>query len=176
MLVTGAVVLVAGCDAAGGTAPTTSGATSPPGEIDVRSDAFAESATIPARFTCDGQNVSPPLRWTGVPPDARALALVVDDPDAPRGTFVHWVVVDIPPATTGVAENASPDGGTRLRNDAGRIGYFGPCPPTGRHRYRFTVYALPGPLRPDPATSPAAAVAAIERAAVATGRLVGLFR
>jgi Raf kinase inhibitor-like YbhB/YbcL family protein len=103
-------------------------------EISVTSPAIQEGGTIPARHTCAGQDTSPALAWKGVPSGTRTLALVVDDPDA--GNYLHWVVAGIDPAATGVAEGAVPRAGVVLRP------WSGPCPPSGTHTYRFTVYAL----------------------------------
>jgi Raf kinase inhibitor-like YbhB/YbcL family protein len=115
----------------------------------IESTAFAHEAEIPRKYTCEGQDVSPPLAWTGVPPAARSLALIVDDPDAPdpaapRTTWVHWVLYDIPPSATGLPEAAGPPSPpTRSAlNDWKRPGYGGPCPPIGRHRYFHKLYAL----------------------------------
>ena len=109
------------------------------------SPAFADGASIPARHTCDGEDISPRLTWSGTPLGARSLALVVDDPDAPRGTFTHWVVYDLPADLTELGEGATQ--GAQGRNSFGRRGYGGPCPPPGDqpHRYRFTLYALEVP-------------------------------
>jgi Raf kinase inhibitor-like YbhB/YbcL family protein len=115
-----------------------------PQQITVTSPAFAEGEPIPDNDTCDGANVSPPLAWTGVPGDARNIALVVDDPDAPSGTFTHWVVLDLATGVTGSEEGSVPTGGVQAQNSTGRASYLGPCPPSGTHRYRFTVYALSG--------------------------------
>jgi Raf kinase inhibitor-like YbhB/YbcL family protein len=112
------------------------------------SSAFAEGGAIPPRYTCEGHDVSPPLAWSGVPPGTRSLALIVDDPDAPdpvapRMTWVHWVMYDIPPAAGQLAEGAAaPAGAKEGPNDWGRTGWGGPCPPIGRHRYFFKLYAL----------------------------------
>ena len=110
--------------------------------------AFEDGAEIPAKYTCDGADLSPPLAWTGVPPRARSLALVVDDPDAPdpeapTRTWVHWVIVDLPPDRHGLEEGlrSLPDGRIGL-NDWHRAAWGGPCPPIGRHRYFFKLYAL----------------------------------
>jgi Raf kinase inhibitor-like YbhB/YbcL family protein len=115
----------------------------------IESTAFAHEAEIPRKYTCEGQDVSPPLAWTGVPPAARSLVLIVDDPDAPdpaapRTTWVHWVLYDIPPASTTLPEAAEPPSPpTRWAlNDWKRSGYGGPCPPVGRHRYFHKLYAL----------------------------------
>jgi Raf kinase inhibitor-like YbhB/YbcL family protein len=119
--------------------------------LTLTSSAFADGQPIPRKYTCEGEDVSPPLAWSGVPAQAKSLALIVDDPDAPdpkapRMTWVHWVVVDLPPGTSGLAEGAGGDGlpggaivGT---NDWKRQSYGGPCPPIGRHRYFHKLYAL----------------------------------
>ena len=113
--------------------------------IMVSSSALSEGDEIPVQFTCDGEQVSPPLAWSGKP--AKAWALVVDDPDAPGGTFVHWVVLDIPTRTTSAESGQVPAGGKQVLNSSDRTSYFGPCPPSGEHRYRFTVYALDAPTK-----------------------------
>lgn len=106
------------------------------------SPAFAEGGTIPAKYTCDGADVRPPLRIAGVPRNARSLAVVVEDPDAPGGTFVHWVAWNIDPRTATLPEKAVPAGAVTGRNDFGTTGYRGPCPPSGTHRYFFRLFAL----------------------------------
>ncbi len=119
--------------------------------ITIRSTAFAEGEGIPSRYTCEGDDLSPPLAWSGGPAEARSFALIMDDPDAPdpaapKTTWVHWVLYDIPRATSALAEGAARGGlpqGTRQGvNDWKRTGYGGPCPPIGRHRYFFKLYAL----------------------------------
>ena len=119
--------------------------------LKLTSSAFEHQAGIPKRYTCEGEDLSPPLAWAGVPPAARSLALIVDDPDAPdpaapKMTWVHWVLYNLPPATThldpGVALSALPAGTLQGRNDWKRTGYGGPCPPIGRHRYFHKLYAL----------------------------------
>jgi len=117
--------------------------------LSMTSSSFAHEAAIPARHTCDGADVSPPLAWTGVPAGTKSLALVIDDPDAPdprapRMTWVHWVVYDIPPAVSSLAEGASdlPAGARDGLNDWKATGYRGPCPPIGRHRYFHKLFAL----------------------------------
>jgi hypothetical protein len=115
------------------------------------STAFEPGGAIPAEYTCQGKNVSVPLAWSGLPVGTRSLALIVDDPDAPdpaapKMTWVHWVLYNIPPTATGLPEavepKALPAGTLEGRNDWGRTGYGGPCPPVGRHRYFFKLYAL----------------------------------
>jgi hypothetical protein len=114
--------------------------------ISVTSSAFRDGQPIPAEFTCDGPGKVPPLAWDGTPPDAAALALVVDDPDAPRGTFTHWVVLDLPPDTRELGPGALPPGAVQARNSGGDDDYYPPCPPSGTHHYRFTLFALNAPL------------------------------
>lgn len=108
--------------------------------LEITSDAFETGSTIPIRHTCDGENLSPPLSFSGAPQGTRSLALVVDDPDVPVGTFTHWLAWGIDPGTRGLGEGqAAPREG---RNGFGTTGYAGPCPPRGRHRYFFTLHAL----------------------------------
>ena len=115
------------------------------------STAFAQDGAIPATYTCQGKDISVPLAWSGLPAGTRSLALIVDDPDAPdpaapKMTWVHWVLYNIPPGTDGLKEGVQPgelpEGALEGRNDWGRTGYGGPCPPVGRHRYFFKLYAL----------------------------------
>jgi hypothetical protein len=147
-----------------------------PERITVSSAAFDPGGTIPRRYTCSGENLSPPLRWSGVPEGTAGLALVVDDPDAPRGTYVHWVLVGLDPAAGGLAEGAVPARARQLPNSAGKAAWTGPCPPGGpAHHYRFTVYALHQEPELANDADPAAAVETIEAAATARGRLVGTF-
>ena len=116
-----------------------------PAAFILESPAFAEGATIPKRYTCEGANVSPELRWRDAPAQTRSFALIVDDPDAPGRTFTHWVLFDIPADRTSLPEGLQPgDVGVAGRNDFGKTGYGGPCPPPGHgpHRYFFTLYAL----------------------------------
>jgi Raf kinase inhibitor-like YbhB/YbcL family protein len=147
-----------------------------PEPIAISSPAFTAGAAIPQRFTCDGDNRSPPLRWSGVPAGTVEVALVVDDPDTPRGTYVHWILVGLDPASTELAEGAVPPGARQVRNSAGKAAYTGPCPPgESPHHYRFTVYALQRRAEVGAYASPEAAIQAIEAAATARGRLVGTF-
>ncbi|MEJ2050850.1 MAG: YbhB/YbcL family Raf kinase inhibitor-like protein [Calditrichota bacterium] len=111
------------------------------------SPAFTEEGMIPAQYTCNGADISPPLAWEEVPEDAKSLALIVDDPDAPVGTWVHWVLYNLPADTRELKENITktkvlPDGAMQGTNDFRKIGYNGPCPPGGTHRYFFKLYAL----------------------------------
>jgi len=115
--------------------------------MQIVSSVFANSRAVPAQFTCDGKNISPPLAWSNVPLKCKSLVLICDDPDVPGGTWLHWISYDIPPTVKSVAENcphgnAFPGGGKQGMNDFGTIGYGGPCPPSGTHRYFFKLYAL----------------------------------
>lgn len=108
----------------------------------ISSPVFTNNSDIPQRFTCMGENISPPLSFEDVPLGAKSLALIVDDPDAPSKTFVHWVVYNILPNTTNIVEDSVPEGSALGFTDFGRKGYGGPCPPSGTHRYFFKLYAL----------------------------------
>jgi Raf kinase inhibitor-like YbhB/YbcL family protein len=135
--------------------------------LTLASPAFAPGGAIPAEYTCDGADISPPLSWSGVPPGTGSLVLAIEDPDAPSGSFGHWAVYDIPPGVTGIAGGygaARPVGRWReARNDFGRWGYGGPCPPPGGvHHYHFTLLAI---SRPQLELAPAPDVAAVLRAA-----------
>ncbi|MDY6989566.1 MAG: YbhB/YbcL family Raf kinase inhibitor-like protein [Thermodesulfobacteriota bacterium] len=116
-------------------------------EITVTSGGFAEGGMIPKRYTCHGEDVSPSLRWTGIPKGAKSLALICEDPDAPMGIWVHWVIFNMPTAMDGLASGVPSkevvNRGARCGvNDFGKLGYRGPCPPGGTHRYYFRLYAL----------------------------------
>ena len=106
------------------------------------SDDFEDKGMIPAQFTCDGSDISPHLAWDGVPPSAQSLALIVDDPDAPVGTWVHWLVCDIPPDVREIQQDSCPPGARQVTNNFGKAQYGGPCPPGGTHRYFHKLYAL----------------------------------
>lgn len=140
----------------------------------VTSPAFTEGQPIPVQYTCDGDNISPPLVWSGVPASAKTLALVVDDPDAPGETYVHWIVGNIDPAAGGLSPGAAPDDAWEAPNSANERAYAGPCPPSGTHHYRFTVYALKN--RPDPSPTLEVALDQIRESAIASGRLTGTYR
>lgn len=141
------------------------------------SAAFAEGGTIPAKYTCDGVDVSPPLAWSGVPAGTKAFALIADDPDAPAGTWVHWVLYNVPGSVAQLPEGVSgPGGAAQGRNDFRKAGYGGPCPPPGKpHRYFFKLYALDASL----ALKAGAIKAEVERAmqghALAQAQLMGTY-
>jgi hypothetical protein len=153
-------------------------------QLTITSTAFANLEAIPTKFTCEGQNLSPELRWEGVPANARSLALVVDDPDAPdpanpRQTFVHWVVYDLPPTTTGLPEGVQgadlPAGARVGTNDWRKTEYGGPCPPIGRHRYFHKLFALDVVLGDLGAPTKQALEVAMQGHVVARGELVGTY-
>jgi len=129
-------------------APTGEAAAGQPGKeatvvpFQISSPAFDEGQPIPAEFTADGRDVNPPLKIRGVPEGARSLALIVDDPDAPMGTWVHWVMWNVPPDTAMIPADSVPVGAVQGRNSWGRTSYGGPAPPSGTHRYFFKLYAL----------------------------------
>jgi Raf kinase inhibitor-like YbhB/YbcL family protein len=137
---------------------------------------FADGADIPQRNSCDGDDLAPRLTWKGVPDGTRSLALVMDDPDAPHGTFTHWVVYDIPPEVTELSEGSTL--GTQGRNSFGRSGYGGPCPPPGdaAHRYRFTLYALDLPTLALQKGTREELDAQVEAHVLGTTRLVGRYQ
>ena len=133
--------------------------------FEVKTTAFENGGTIPSKYTCSGADVSPALNWHGVPANARSLALIADDPDAPVGTWTHWVIWSIPPQATGLPEGVPKtetleNGARQGKNDFGRVGYGGPCPPPGgAHRYFFRLFALDTKLD----TKPGAGRSELER-------------
>jgi Raf kinase inhibitor-like YbhB/YbcL family protein len=162
--------------------------------IRLRSPAYADGGAIPKEYTCDGSDRSPPLEWSGVPESARDLALICDDPDAPMGTWSHWVIVHLPPGAKALkegipAESELPASGMEMaentrakepaiqgKNDFGKIGYGGPCPPSGTHRYILRLYALDQPIElgSSPPTR-ADVLKAIQGHVLAEGRLIGKY-
>jgi Raf kinase inhibitor-like YbhB/YbcL family protein len=148
--------------------------------VQLTSSAFPDGGAIPPRYTCDGKDVSPPLAWGGAPRGAKSFALICDDPDAPAGVWVHWVAYDLPPSSTGLPEAVPPreevaGGGHQGRNDFRKIGYGGPCPPSGTHRYVFTVSALDRTLDLRAGATKGELVAAMRGHVLAEGRLTGKY-
>lgn len=143
--------------------------------MQIASPAFRDGEFIPRQYTCDGENVSPPLNFSDAPSGAVTLALVLDDPDAPRGDWVHWLVWNIAPATVAVSERTAPPGATEGTTDFSRPGYGGPCPPTGVHRYVFKLYALDAALALDARASRADLRAAMRGHILAEASLVGRY-
>jgi Raf kinase inhibitor-like YbhB/YbcL family protein len=159
-----------------------------PATIALSSPAFRDGGALPTRFTCDGRDVSPPLSWTDVPEGARSLVLVVSDPDAPRGTFSHWVVFNLPPDLNELQEGIGPGGSigsvagasdtnpTQGTNGFNNAGYNGPCPPQGSaHHYVFQIYALDTVLALDESANREQILEALEGHVLAEGRLTAVF-
>jgi Raf kinase inhibitor-like YbhB/YbcL family protein len=149
--------------------------------IKITSPAFEEADMIPSKYTCDGEDISPPLEWQGIPQKAKSIALISDDPDAPAGTWVHWVMWNIPADDDGLAENVPPD--NHLANGARqgitsfkRHGYGGPCPPSGTHRYYFKVYALDTELDIANSSTKDKLLDAMEGHILAQGQLMGKYK
>jgi Raf kinase inhibitor-like YbhB/YbcL family protein len=149
--------------------------------ITLTSPAFREGDTIPRTFTADGDNVSPPLEWGEPPAGTQGFALIADDPDAPRGTWVHWILFDLPPGERRLDQAVPPGeslpGGARQgKNDFGKLGYGGPSPPPGKpHRYFFKLYALDALTALQPGATKAQVEAAMKGHVLAEGRLVGKY-
>ena len=150
--------------------------------ITITSPAFTQGSPIPAKYTCDGQDVSPPLKWSGMPAGTLGLVLICDDPDAPAGTWVHWILYNLPPMPTELtervpAEEVLTEGTRQGLNDFKRVGYGGPCPPQGKpHRYSFKLYALDVELDLKPKASKAQVVAAMQGHILAEGELMGTYQ
>ena len=172
LLVASVVLTACGGDKAGEPAPDV------PNSIELTSPAVNAGAPMPRRFSCDDQELSPPLQWRNVPAAARSLALVMEDPDAPDGTFVHWTVFKIAPGAREFLEGEAPKGSLEGENSFGDKGYGGPCPPKGdkAHRYVFTLYALHADPGLERGAKPAQVRDAIAEHALARGRLVGTFK
>ncbi len=150
-------------------------------EIKITSSAFVEGGLIPAKYTCDGADVSPPLQWDAVPEGTKSIALICDDPDAPMGTWVHWVLFNLPSDAKELAENIPaeetlPNGAKQGVNDFGRIGYGGPCPPGGTHRYFFKIYALDTEVGLEAGADKRQLLKAMEGHILEQGQLVGKYK
>lgn len=148
--------------------------------IELVSSAFSNMKPIPVKYTCDGQDVSPPLKWSGIPQNAKSIVLIVDDPDAPKGTWVHWVLYDIPPGVDSLSENQPrtdtlSSGAKQGLTDFKRIGYGGPCPPSGTHRYFFKIYALDTILNLSAGKTKKEIENAIKDHIISQGELVGTY-
>ena len=152
-----------------GDQPMTSG-------LAITSPAFADGPPIPARFTADGANISPQLGIAGPPPGTACFALIVDDPDAPMGTWVHWVAWNIPASTTAIPEGRLPAGSVEGRNSWGRTGYGGPSPPSGTHRYHFKLYAVDRPLELPRTADKQTLIDVMEGHVLARAQLTGTYR
>ncbi len=171
LVILGGILLLAGCQ--GKVTPATDGGNIM--TIQVTSSAFKEGENFPRLYTCDDQNVSPALDWTGVPSGTVSLALIMDDPDAPSGTWVHWVLYNLSPKLTGV-EQGKNGGGTDGTNDFKNNGYGGPCPPRGsNHRYYIKVYALDKQLDLKAGATKAQVESAMSGHILAQGQLMGRY-
>lgn len=149
--------------------------------MELKSTAFEEGGMIPPKYTCDGQDISPPLTWTSVADGTKSLALICDDPDAPGGTWVHWVIFNIPSDTKDLAESLPrekelPNGARQGTNDFRKIGYGGPCPPGGTHRYNFKIYSLDTDLALEAGATKAQLLQAMKGHVLGEGQLMGRYK
>ncbi len=151
-----------------------------PMSLSITSTAFAAGQPIPPLYSCRGKNISPPLAWSGAPATTKSFGLILDDPDAPSGTYVHWVIYNIPAASKGLPESVPGsvklgDGSLQGTNSSGGTGYTGPCPPSGTHHYHFKVYALDAVLSLSSGATKEQLLAAMQGHILAQGELVGTF-
>jgi Raf kinase inhibitor-like YbhB/YbcL family protein len=180
MLALAIVFALAACggdddDASDTTTSSPGGTTAKPVDFQLRSPAFADGQPIPVRFTCDGENVSPPLVWAGAPADSEQLALIVNDPDAGTAGFVHWVLWAIPPENGAVEAGDFPLQAIEGSHDGGVEGYTGPCPPSGVHHYEFQLYALSEQPQVVPGAEEDQLVAAMADITLASTTLTGTY-
>lgn len=171
-----ACLLLGGCKRSGESSPAAGGG------LKVTSTAFENGQRIPAKYTGDGEDISPPLSWSGLPAGTKNIAVICDDPDAPRGTFVHWVLYGLPAKEQGLPEGVPrtetlSNGAVHGTNDFGRYGYIGPSPPQGDppHHYHFRVYALSAPLGLQPGATRAEVDIAMKGKILAQGELIGTY-
>jgi len=148
--------------------------------FELTSTAFAPGEPIPTKYSCDGEDISPPLQWSDPPQGTQSFALIADDPDAPVGTWVHWVLYNLPAETRALPEAVPPDadlpdGSRHGQNSGGRLGYGGPCPPSGTHRYFFKLYALGTVLDLDAGASKKQVLQAMEGHILAQTELMGVY-
>jgi hypothetical protein len=143
-------------------------------KMKITSPAFQAGGTIPSKFTCDGADMNPALRFEGVPAEAKSLVLIVDDPDAPSGLFTHWLIWNIDPKVTEIAEGSALIG-MQGKNDFGKSGYGGPCPPSGTHRYYFKIFALDSDLDLAAGSKRAQLDAAMRGHVIAQGEMMGRY-
>ncbi len=149
-------------------------------EIIIKSPAFVPGGKIPWKYTCDGMDISPPLTWTSGPEGTKTFALICDDPDAPMGTWVHWVLFNLPADITEFSENVPPErelenGAKQGMNDFRKIGYGGPCPPGGIHRYFFKLYALDAEINLEAGATKEELLKAMEGHILAEGQIIGRY-
>jgi len=146
----------------------------------IESPAFKNGGRIPSKYSCDGADISPEIKWRDAPENAKSFALISDDPDAPMGVFTHWVIFNIPPSQNGLKEGIETkptlqNGSIQGKTDFGRIGYGGPCPPSGTHRYGFHLYALDTMLSLPPGSAKQQVLRAIQGHILAEAEIVGLY-
>lgn len=141
----------------------------------IQSTAFSHNQKIPVKYACDGEDISPPLTISGVPGEAKSLVLIVDDPDAPAGTWVHWLVWDIDAGTQEISEGSVPPGAIEGMTSFGKPGYGGPCPPSGEHRYFFTLWALDSTLGLNGQAKKSNLMEAIKGHILTEARLIGTY-
>jgi Raf kinase inhibitor-like YbhB/YbcL family protein len=150
-------------------------------QMEITSSAFDEGAMIPKKYTCDDMDISPPLKWSNVPDGTKTFAIICDDPDAPMGTWVHWVLFNLPANIHELSEDVPaleilPNGAKQGRNDFGKIGYGGPCPPGGTHRYYFKVYALSAEIKVKAGISKSELLKVMESNILSKGQLTGRYK
>lgn len=154
--------------------PASAYANTKPMTLTVSSPSFNANEAIPAEYTCDGAETTPTLSWSEVPKDTKSVALLVEDPDAPKGTFTHWLVTNIEPNVRTIGPGTTlPEGAAAAKNDKGKMGYAGPCPPSGTHHYHFKVFALDKTIAPP--MNRAAFMKEIKGHVLAQGELVGTY-
>lgn len=147
----------------------------------IASSAFPNNGAIPRKYTCDGDDVSPPLEWSDTPDRTKTVALICDDPDAPKHDFVHWVLFNVPSDTGALPEQLPrraelADGTRQGTNDFGKVGYGGPCPPSGTHHYRFTLYAVDTELNLSPSASKDAVLSALQGHVLESAQLTATYQ
>jgi Raf kinase inhibitor-like YbhB/YbcL family protein len=177
-------MIVASCTSSGMTTAQPSATSTPESEskateatmsLTLTSDAFANGQSIPAKYACVGKNISPALAWNEPPAGTQSFALIVDDPDAPMGTWVHWVLLNIPVDTRSLQENMDANAMSIGKNSSGNMRYDGPCPPSGTHRYFFKLYALDSTLSLSPGATKEQLLTAMKGHILAQGELMGTF-
>jgi Raf kinase inhibitor-like YbhB/YbcL family protein len=178
-IISGSLIFLISCNNSGKPDNQTEGSNLP--ALKLSSPAFSDGAMIPAKYSCAGENISPPLKWDKGPPGTKSFALITDDPDAPGGTWVHWVIYNIGPENTELAEkvptsgdlgNGARQGITSFKN----TGYGGPCPPSGTHRYFFRLYALDAQVQPAGAAGSNELLKAMQGHILAQGQLMGRYQ
>lgn len=165
------VILVAGCTQKLSDIQTADKASN----MKITSPAFENNGNIPAKYTCDGQDTSPPMEIEGVPPSAKSIVLIIDDPDAPGGVWVHGIAFNIDPQITSIEESSGPKSGVPGKNSWGKNNYGGPCPPSGTHRYFFKLYALDKKLELDSSATKEDVEKAMEGHILARAELIGKY-